>query len=221
MVDDPALAATLRPTLGDRCPCGRAFDDDSLRQIEALAEPERMLPGGARLSVHPTPALVAIDVDTGARRDAAAHMARCNRALLPALARQIRLRNLSGAILVDLAGLPARRRAALGPALAAALADDPLRRGCSASPRWGWPRSCVRACIRRCTSCSPGRTPPAWPRCAPSPRRSAADPRRCRRCAPPPPWSALRADPAALADLARRTGRTLILRSDPSLAGNR
>ena len=50
-----------------------------------------------------------------------------NRALLPALARQIRLRNLSGAILVDLAGLPARRRAALGPALAEALAEDPLR----------------------------------------------------------------------------------------------
>ena len=56
----------------------------------------------------------------------AAHLA-VNRAVLPALARQIRLRNLSGAILVDFAGLPARRRAALAPALHAALAEDPLR----------------------------------------------------------------------------------------------
>ena len=89
------------------------------------------LPGGARLAIHPTPALVAIDVDAGGatagqRGKAASHLA-LNRAVLPALAQQIRLRNLSGAILVDLAGLPPRRRASLGPALAAALADDPLR----------------------------------------------------------------------------------------------
>ena len=114
---------------------------------------------------------------------AAAHLA-VNRAVLPALARQIRLRNLSGAILVDFAGLPARRRAALG-ACAARPRWRTIRcgRGCSASPRWAWPRSCGRACIRRCTSCWPGRTPRGWRRCAAS-RPSAAAPRiGCRRCA--------------------------------------
>ena len=49
-----------------------------------------------------------------------------NRAALPALARAIRLRNLSGAIVVDLAGMTARTRAALAPDLTAALAPDPL-----------------------------------------------------------------------------------------------
>ena len=45
---------------------------------------------------------------------AASHLA-VNLAVLPALARQIRLRNLSGAILVDFAGLAARRRVVARP----------------------------------------------------------------------------------------------------------
>ena len=129
LVDDPALAAALRAGAGRpaRRACAGVRRRDRWRQIDALAEPELALPGGARLSFHPTPALMAIDVDAGAGPTGRGTAARVNRALLPALARQIRLRNLSGAILVDLAGLPARQRSALGPALAAALADDPLR----------------------------------------------------------------------------------------------
>ncbi len=96
----------------------------------ALAEPDVNLPGGGALRIHPTPALTAIDIDTGpasasggAKRGAQAEF---NAALLPALARAIRLRNLSGGIVVDFAGMPARRRAALAEPLAAALAADPL-----------------------------------------------------------------------------------------------
>ncbi len=67
-----------------------------------------------RALIEPTAALVAIDVDMAAAtagRDAKqAKQEAANRAALPALARQIRLRNLSGAILVDLAGLSMRRR---------------------------------------------------------------------------------------------------------------
>ena len=49
----------------------------------------------------------------------------------------------------------------------------------------------------------------------------AADPSRMPALrAAPAVVSALQQDRAAMADLARRTGRTLILRSDPSLAGN-
>jgi Ribonuclease G/E len=218
-VDDPALAASLRPALGTRLGVrAPLFDDDLLGQIDALAQPELVLPNGARLSFHPTPALVAIDVDTGAATGG--HMA-INRGLLPVLVRQIRLRNLSGAILVDFAGLPARLRSALGPALAEALADDP-----------GRPRLLGFTALGLAEIVRPRIHPPlhevlAGPHAAglAALREIAAsastDPSRAPVLrAAPAVVSALEQDHAAVADLARRTGRTLILRSDPSLAGN-
>jgi Ribonuclease G/E len=131
-VDDAGLAALLRPTLGDRLAIASAvWDEDTAGQVAALAESSCALPGGAQASLHPTPALVAIDVDAGAatasRTGKAASQLALNKDVLPALVRQIRLRNLSGAILLDLAGMPMRKRIALGPALAAALATDPLQ----------------------------------------------------------------------------------------------
>jgi Ribonuclease G/E len=218
-VDDPALAATLRPVLGSRLTVrAPVFDDDLLGQIDALAQPDLMLPSGACLSFHPTPALVAIDVDTGAATGS--HVA-INRALLPALARQIRLRNLSGAILVDFAGMPARRRSALGPALAEALADDPIR-----------PRLLGFTALGLAEIVRPRVHPPlhellAGPHAAGLTALRvlaasvAADPSRMAALrAAPAVVRALEQDRAAMEDLARRTGRTLILRSDPSLAGN-
>jgi Ribonuclease G/E len=126
-IDDPGTAARLGfPTRL----VARAFDDAVEAAIELLSEPVCPLPGGARLSVYPTPALTALDVDlaglSGDRRGKHASQAAANRALLPALARQIRLRDLSGAILVDLAGLTTRKRAALAGDFIAALAADPL-----------------------------------------------------------------------------------------------
>jgi ribonuclease G len=223
-VDDPALAAALRPVLGTRLAvCAPLFDsplldDETLGQIDALGQSELVLPSGARLSFHPTPALAAIDVDTGAATGG--HLA-INRGLLPALARQIRLRNLSGAILVDLAGLPARRRSALGPALAEALADDP-----------GRPRLLGFTALGLAEIVRPRVHPPlhellAGPHAAglaalrEIAASASADPSRMPALrAAPAVVGALERDRAAVADLARRTGRTLILRSDPSLAGN-
>ncbi len=131
LVDDPALASRLRATPGLSVTVRAASMDDAIEaQIEALAEPSIMLSGGTRMHVHSTPALVAIDLDSGAatagRVAKVAAQVALNRAALPAIARQIRLRNLSGAILLDLAGLSPRRRGALGQDLVAALADDPL-----------------------------------------------------------------------------------------------
>jgi Ribonuclease G/E len=218
-MDDPARATALRPALGSRLEIrAPLFDDDVLGQIDALAQPELVLPNGARLSFHPTPALVAIDVDTAAATGG--HVA-INRGLLPVLARQIRLRNLSGAILVDLAGLPARRRAALGPALAEAMADDP-----------GRPRLLGFTALGLAEIVRPRVHPPlhevlAGPHAAglAALRAIAAatqsDPSRMAALrAAPSVVSALQQDRAALDDLARRTGRRLILRSDPSLAEN-
>ncbi|MBE9605312.1 ribonuclease E/G [Acetobacteraceae bacterium H6797] len=127
--DAPALAATLRAAL--------VHDRVALRtrvtlpeEFDALAEPEVPLPGGGRLTIHPTPALTAIDTDAGSTaggRDATAHQ-RLNELALAEAARQIRLRNLAGAILIDIAGMPIKARQSLLPALKKALAADPLTR---------------------------------------------------------------------------------------------
>ena len=131
VLDDPGLAATLPPALRSRVRLTEAaFPEPLLAQIEALASPDLALPGGLRASIHPTPALVAIDVDGGtssAGRQPKQHAQfGANRAAIGPLLHQLRLRNLSGAILIDLAGLASRKRAALRPEIEAALARDPL-----------------------------------------------------------------------------------------------
>jgi Ribonuclease G/E len=227
LADDAGLAAELRPALGTRVGVTHAILDETLaEQIEALERPEAALPGGARMSVHPTPALVAIDIDAGAataeRRGKAASQAALNRRLLPALARQIRLRNLSGAILVDLAGMPARKRAALGPALAAALADDPLH------PRFFGFTALGLAEILRPRVHPPLHELLAGPHAAGLAalrflaRAAAADPALVPVLrAAPAVVAALQADPLALNDFARRTGRKADLRNDPGLPATR
>lgn len=124
-LDSAALAAQLRPRLGERLALLHrpAFDAALEAEFAALAEPEVALPGGGRLLIHPTPALTALDVDAGG-----ATLRETNEAAIAEAARQIRLRNLAGAILLDVAGLPARRRATLEEPLRRALAPDPLAR---------------------------------------------------------------------------------------------
>jgi Ribonuclease G/E len=223
LVDDHALAAALRPSLGDRLAVvPAAFDAAVLDQVEALDAADVALPGGLRATIHPTPALVAIDVDTGsasgARQAKAAMQFAANRAALPALARQIRLRNLSGAILIDLAGLAAKRRAALGPALQAALDEDKLQPRLLGFTALGLaeilrarvhpplhelqrgPLAAGLAALRLVAAESASR--PAW-----QPALRAA----------PAVVAALQDDAAGLADLARRAGRPLMLRTDPRL----
>jgi Ribonuclease G/E len=222
-VDDSALAARLKPSLGDRVHVvAGAFDDGIEEQVQALEQSEVDLPGGARLHIHPTPALVAIDVDAGGamagRQGKTASHRAANLAVLPGLAREIRLRNLSGAILVDFAGLTAARRRVLAPGLHAALADDPLR------PRLlGFTALGLAEIVRRRVH------PPlhellAGPHAAglAALRRIAAEvasqPQRMPVLrASPGIVAALQADAEALPDLARRAGRALIMRSDPTL----
>ncbi len=222
-LDDAAVAAALRPLLGERLHLVRtAFDDEIAAQTAALAEPAAALPGGARLSVHPTPALTAIDIDLGAATGARGTKARtqfaANRALLPALARQVRLRNLSGAILVDLGGVSVARRPRLGPELQAALDTDPLA-----------PRLLGFTALGLAEILRPRVHPPlhellAGPHAAGLAALRAADaalaaqPHRvpALRVAPAVE-AALRGDKAALADWQRRTGRPFPVRIDPTL----
>lgn len=224
VTDSNAILAALRPALGERIALvSRAFDDDTEAAAEALSGPGCALPGGARASVHPTPALTAIDVDlaaaSGGRGAKSFSHEAANRALIPALARQIRLRNLAGAILIDFAGLSPKRRAALGPALAAALAEDPLH------PRFLGFSALGLAEILRSRIHPPLAELLAGPHAAglAALRRLAAavavPPHRLPALAAAPAVvSALERDEAALADLANRAGRPLILRPEPALA---
>ncbi len=214
VVDDPSLAALVR----EQCTIvPQAFDDDTESQVEALSEQTVTLPGGARLSIHPTPALVAIDTDSGGRQDSHAAI---NRSVAPFLAREIRLRNLSGAIVIDLAGLPIRKRTALGPVILAALADDPLK------PRFMGFTALGLAEILRTRIHPPLHELLAGPHAAGLAalrqimRNLDPDPRRLPALrATPAVVEALQRDSVALPDLTRRAGRALTLRSDPALSG--
>ncbi|WP_171033964.1 ribonuclease E/G [Lichenicoccus roseus] len=132
LADAAGMAAALPAALRERVRLvPRAFDDDVEDRAEQLARPEVDLPGGMRASIQPTAALVAIDMDlaagTAERRPKQTVQFAANRAAIAPLLHQLRLRNLSGAILIDLAGLAARKRSALAPEITAALQRDPLQ----------------------------------------------------------------------------------------------
>ena len=221
LVDDAGVAAALG--LGDRVSVvPDVFDDAVAEAVDALAGPVVDLPCGAVLSIWPTPALVAIDVDArgaiaGAGQARSRHEA-LNRAVVPAIAAQIKLRNLSGGIVVDLAGLSARKRAGLAPNFIAALANDDMH------PKFlGFTALGLAEIVRSRVH------PPLHELLAgPLPAGLAAlravigafrrDPRGLPVVrAHPTVVAALRTDPAALPDVVRRTGRSVTLRSDPSL----
>ncbi len=223
-VDDAGIAATLRPTLGSRIVLGPGWDEEVAGAVAALANPVAMLAGGLRAMIEPTAALVAIDMDmaaaTAGRELKASKQDAANRAALPDLARQIRLRNLAGTILIDLAGLSVRRRVALAEPIRTALATDPLH------PRLLGFTAGGLAELQRPRIHPPLHEMLAGPHAAglSALRRIAAEADLAN-----PPWlraapeivSALEADPVALQALAHRLGRPLVLRSDPGLPPGR
>ncbi|TCO69437.1 ribonuclease E/G [Rhodovulum euryhalinum] len=95
-----------------------------LEAIEALAGPAP-LPGGGRVYVQPTRALVAVDVNTGPDTSPAAGL-KANIAAARALPRLLRVRGLAGQIVVDFAPMPKKDRTALDQVLTAAFRADPV-----------------------------------------------------------------------------------------------
>lgn len=132
LVDDYALIAELRGALAVRVSHQAVTFDAVLEdEVAGLFLPSAELRQGARMHIAATAALTAIDVDAGgasAERAAkpAAQLA-FNLAVVPEIARQIHLRNLSGAILIDFAGMKAAARERLTAPLVAALRRDYLR----------------------------------------------------------------------------------------------
>lgn len=133
-IADPALARELdrlvarTPTLPpfeiERLPA----DTPAFAQLgldEALEEalgPEVPLPGGGRLLIEPTAACVAIDVDGGGRAPLETDLAAAAE-----IARQVRLRNLGGTIVVDFIDLPHKHeRHRLEEAVKRAFRFDPV-----------------------------------------------------------------------------------------------
>jgi Rne/Rng family ribonuclease len=99
-------------------------------QLEQSLVTEVPLPSGGRLLIETTAALTAIDVDSAAMPGAmssATSFGRLNAEAVDLAARQIRLRNLGGRIVIDFAGLGAARGLErLVANLRAAVADDPV-----------------------------------------------------------------------------------------------
>ncbi len=90
-------------------------------ELETALGREVGLPGGGRLLIEPTAACVAIDVDGGGRAPLDVDLAAAAE-----VARQIRLRNLGGTIVVDFVDLPSKpERQRLEEALRKAFRDDP------------------------------------------------------------------------------------------------
>ncbi len=226
-VDSAALAAAWRGTLGPRLRVlpAPAFDDALEAEFDTLAGPEVPLPGGGRLLVHPTPALTAIDMDAGTAAGArgAGAVAAMNAAALPELARQIRLRNLGGAILVDFAGLSPKRRATLEQPLRAALAAaDRMARlvGFTGLGMAEIVRDRVHAPLHEVLGWPPSPLTRGLAALRQAARDAAARPgARFALRATPSVIAALEGLPGALEEAAAEIGLPLLLRPDPLAGG--
>jgi len=115
------------------------FDSAGIEdEIDAALEPEAALPSGARLRFEPVRTLTAIDVDSGAASEASMDAVAINLEAVPVLARQIRLRNLGGLIVVDILNMEAARDGPrLMDALTTALSDDPADTALDGPSRFG------------------------------------------------------------------------------------
>lgn len=128
VVDGKALLSPLQrwaaaavPELAPRIAAGPAPLADALDMLLAPTVP---LPSGGSITIEATRALTVIDVDGGRAPD---HL-RANREAAIEIARQLRLRNIGGTVVVDFISM--RRggdRAAVLGAFRSALADDPLK----------------------------------------------------------------------------------------------
>ena len=227
--DSPAEAARLKRLLGDRVRLLRepAFDDDLEAEFDLLAGQEVPLPGGGRLTIHPTPALTAIDVDAGAHAgggDAASQL-RLNHAAVEEAARQIRLRELAGAILLDVAGMPVKRREALSAPLAAALDADPLKPRLLGLTRLGLfeiQRPRIQPPLHEVLGLPPSALTHGLVALRRAVREAAAAPGRALALrANPAVLAALEALPGALAEMTASAGRPLRLVPDAALPPGR
>jgi Ribonuclease G/E len=133
IVDDPAVLPETRAAFADAAvrhkPASEWPVDLDALVDEGLA-PTVALAGGGSLHIEPARAAVLIDVDSGTPQTGSPERTALsvNLVAAEAIARQIRLRNLAGAIVVDFVGLDDRgARDRVRAALVRALVADPLQ----------------------------------------------------------------------------------------------
>ena len=133
LVDDPAVVPELRAVFPDTA---IQHEPETEWPIELDAEFDRALAGtlalagGGSVHIEVTRTAVLVDVDSGSPPTGAPETAALavNLAAVDVIARQIRLRNLGGGIVIDFIGLENRRsRERVCDALAEALAPDSRR----------------------------------------------------------------------------------------------
>lgn len=209
LVDNAALAARLPATLHPRLErVRRSFDDVLEADWAALYAPTALL-GPLIAHITPTPALTAIDLDAQQQPDFAANLA-----CFPALLREIKLRNLSGPILIDPAGVRSAKRPALVPFLhkAATQEHDPLSpriTGITPSGLLEITRPRRRAPLHELHHSPHGQGLAILQRILTEGLKGE------QLFAPPAIIHALKADPIALDDLFHATGQRLTLHSRP------
>jgi Ribonuclease G/E len=131
LTDDAAIVPELRAALPKTEIAHRPAADwpiDLDAEFAAALVPSLTLPGGGSLHIAETSTAVLIDVDTGTPDAASAERGAfaANLAAARVIARQLRLRQLGGGIVVDFVGLEGRgARDTVRQAVAAALAGDP------------------------------------------------------------------------------------------------
>jgi len=131
LADDPAVLRELRDAFPATDIAHRTIDEypvDLDALFDAASAPTLALAGGGSLHIEETRAAVLIDVDTGTPEAVSAARAALavNLAAAAAIARQLRLRQLGGGIVVDFVGLDrSRPRERVRQAMAAALKGDP------------------------------------------------------------------------------------------------
>jgi Ribonuclease G/E len=150
LTDDAAIVLELREALPEAEIAHCAIEDWPLDLDAAFAAalaPSLALPGGGSIHIAETRAAVLIDVDTGTPDAPSAERAAiaANLAAAKTIARQLRLRQLGGGIVIDFIGLEGRgARDRLRQAMAAALVGDP------AEPQvLGWTRLGHLELVRR------------------------------------------------------------------------
>lgn len=119
---DPALPGWLARWRPELSGAGETGQTELVEAVVPLLAPLVPLPSGGLLAIEPTRAFVAVDVDAGGASDPLA----VNREAVLTLARQMRLRNLGGLLVVDLLRMKRPTdRALLLEILHGVLADDP------------------------------------------------------------------------------------------------
>ena len=134
VIDDRAAYATARgwlarqhPELADALELYAGteplFEHEGVgADIATALAPRVELPGGGAIIIEPTSAATLIDVDSGGAPALAANLAAAREA-----ARQIRIRNIAGPIVIDFIGVKGPARARILSELRAALARDPQK----------------------------------------------------------------------------------------------